>query len=272
MIYNNVAITRLARLENVQRFIATLPVYELKSVFVNGTEIKKFKAVCYKNTNHVVAIVSDKYKLVQHQDVFNFVLNKLKEKYEEENIKGWVQHTKTKAYLFVTFNDVTVDDDSDYKCGLLVTNSVNSQLSIWTNLFLYRLTCSNGIIQPKNLLEVQNKHLGLENFWDRFSSRFSIMLDRFNDMLKQEFNFLQTIKDYYVKVDVILGKLNGSKKAYFIIKAKLKTEDSLFNIYQAITNYYTNNLSLNITSRVNAIRKARILVEDCLKQLQHERV
>lgn len=257
---------KLASLENVRRFLETLPEFELKPIAIEGTETRKFKAVCYKGTNMPVAIVSDRYKLVQHKTVFQIALERIAKYYKEEFIKGWVQHTKTKAYLFVTFRGTTISNDSHYDSGLLITNSVNTQLSIWSNLFTYREVCSNGLIQKTPLIEVQNKHVGTSEFWDRFKSRIDMILENFDHYINREFKFILELRDYTVDPTEILKHLDMSNKALIHIKKQLKPTDTLFNIYQSITNYYTNTTSMNVASRVNYIRKAREIIEEYVKQ------
>lgn len=259
---------QLANVDNIKRFLETLPEYELKEITINGTVAKKFKAVCYKNTNYPIAIVSNKYKLAQHKTVFTIALERVLKKFKEEEVKGWVQHTKTKAYLFLTFREVEVKEDSIYKMGLIVTNSVNTQLSIWTNLFTFREVCSNGIIQKTPLLEVQNKHIGTSDFWARFKERFDRVLEVFDNEYQREIKFIMELKDYTLSPIEILKHLDTSKKAFVEITKQLKSIDTLFNIYQAITNYYTNTKSMNIANRVNYIRKARDIIEKYVKQAQ----
>jgi hypothetical protein len=41
---------------------------------------------------------------------------------------------------------------------------------------------------------------------------------------------------------------------------KVKSVDTLFNIYQQIAQYYSNNKSRNITSRVEMLRKAQDII------------
>jgi hypothetical protein len=260
---------KLADFENVKRFISTLPYYELRDVYINGTKLENYKAVCYQGTNKAVAIVSNKYKLAQHSTVFNIVLEKAQEYFKNTELKGWVEHTNTKAYLFLGIKEINVEDDSNYKCGLLITNSVNTELSIWFNLWAYRQVCSNGLVQRRNILEIQNKHLGASDFWDRFKSRLIYVLQEFDPYLKEEFTFYEQLKTITITPEQarveILGKMNCSNKAYFTIFKQLKGTDTVFNLYQAITNYYTNTKSMNIASRVQFVRKARELIENYVR-------
>ena len=256
---------KLASLENVKRFLEYLPEFELKPIHIEGIETKKFKAVCYKGTNMPVAIVSDRYKLVQHRTVFTIALDRILEQVKEEAVKGWIQHTRTKAYFFVTFVDSNITEDSNYDCGLLITNSVNTQLSIWSNIFLYREICSNGLIEKSPILEVQNKHITSETFYDNLKNKFDWAIENFGYHLDRQIKFLIELKDYTLHPSEILKHLEMSKKAFIQITKQLKTIDTLFNIYQAITNYYTNTTSMNIASRVNYLRKAREIIEEYVR-------
>jgi len=260
---------KMTDINNLFRFINTLPWFEIKDLFVEGNRVHDYKAITYKGTNKVVAIVTNKYNLVQHQQVFEFVINKLSKEYGQDNLQGWVEHYKTRAYLFITFKQINIQNDSDYRLGLLVTNSVDGTLSIWTTLFVYRIICQNGIIQKHNLLTIQNKHLGTSNLWSRLESRINTVLQVFDNVVTQEFETYERMKNVYANSVEVVGKLRKEigmgKRAYYTILRNVKSTDSLFNILQAITNYYSNTRALNITSRVNAIRKGYNVVLSYLK-------
>jgi hypothetical protein len=262
---------RLAELENVKRFLDTLPTYELNDVYVNGVKLHNYKAICYKGTNKVVAIVSNRYKLIQHSTVFNIAIEKITQQFKQENIKGWVEHTKTKAYLFLTFKDVEIEQDSKYSCGLVITNSVNTQLSVWLNLMTYRFLCSNLLTQHGNVLAIQNKHLGTSDFWNRFKERLSTVLNEFETLLKQEFTFYEQLRTFTLTKketnDYILMNLDLSKKAYFIVLKQINDVDTLFNVYQAITNYYTQTKSMNIANKIKHLKDTRKTIEQYVKSV-----
>lgn len=263
--------TKLTNLENVKRFISTLPHYEFRDIYINGTKLQNYKAICYSGTNKAVAIVSNRYKLVQHKTVFDIALEKIQEHYKDTEIKGWVEHTNTKAYIFLGMKQIDVEYDSNYNCGLLITNSVNTQLSVWINTFLYRLVCNNGLISRENVLAIQNKHLGANEFLNRFKERLETILKGFNDILKKEFRFLEELRSFTLTkkevADKILINLDMSKKAYFTVLKQINDVDTLFNVYQALTNYYTNSRSLNIANRVQQIKKAREVINEYAKSI-----
>jgi hypothetical protein len=260
---------KLVSIDNLLRFLNTLPYFEEKDLYVEGTRVRDFKGIAYKGTNKIVAIVSNKYNLVQHSQVFEFAINTIVSQYGENSVCGWVEHYKTKAYLFLTFKEVNVENDSKYKVGLLITNSVDSTLSIWTTLFNYREVCSNGLIEKHNIITIQNKHLGGTNLWSRLSSRFGIVLQQFDILVKKHFDTLEELKNIVAPsidvLEILRRNYKISRKAYYTIMRKVKSVDTLFNIYQAITNYYSNNKSRNITSRVEMLRKAQDLIYNYAK-------
>jgi hypothetical protein len=260
---------RLYNLEDVIKYVNSLPEFEEKDIAVENEVSKNFKAIVYKGTKTIAAVVSNKYQLVQHKEVFNYAIEKIKSEFGENSIKGYVNSHRVKAYLFITFKDVSIQNDSDYRTGLLITNSVNGTLAIWTSLFLYRVICSNGLIEQQNLIQFQSKHLGTEELLNRFDNRLTTVIKNYDNYLKKEFDTLEQLKNIIAKPSEILKNLDLSRKAFYYINLKLKTNDTLFNIYQQITHYFSNNNSINITKRVEMIRKAKQLVLEYAKKVSN---
>lgn len=259
---------KLVSIDKLKSYIQTLPEFELKPISIDGNITKKFKAVCFKNSSNPVAVVSSKYKLVQHKTIFSIVLEKLEENITNEKIYGWIEHNKTKAYMFLTFFDVEIPYDSNYRNGIMVTNSVNTELSVWINLFTFREICKNGLIKKIPLLEIQNKHIGIENFYNRFKQRLQHIIDIFEDVVKTELEYYEQIKNLVANSNEILSKLNLSRKALVKIRLKLKDTDTLFNIYQSVTNYFSSNEKLSIDTRVTYIKKIREVIDTYVKNLE----
>jgi len=256
---------KLFSLDAINNFLNSLPQFEEREIIVNGQVNKDYKAILDKSNNKVVAIVSKKYSLVQHKDVFSLAIAKLRETYSDNEILGYVSHHRTKAYMFITFKSATIQNDSEYKLGLMITNSVDSTLSIWTTLFLYRVVCSNGLIEKSSLLQLQSKHINSEEILNRFNKKLSIVLNDFDSYVENELAFLEKTKTITANSYEIVKKLDLSKKARYRILGKVKPNDTLFNIYQAITDYFSNKANVSIVRRVDTIRKAKEIINQYVK-------
>ena len=250
-------------IEKVKNFIKTLPKYELKDIYIDKVQLsKKFKAVCYLDTNIPVAIVSNKYKLVQHPTVFEIFLERLEKHFD--NIEGFVQHTKTKAFLFAVVKEKFVEGDSNYKLGFCVSNSVDTTLAIWTSLFNYRVICSNGLVTPQTIMKIYQKHIGGEDFYNELKRRFDIAIQQFDNYQEREFQVYDILKEKTLTEDqikAVIAKLELPQKALRVILTRIERVDSAFDLYQAITFYLSNYSRQNIASTVEKLRKTRTILE-----------
>lgn len=254
---------KLYEIERVKNYIKTLPRYELKDIYIDKVQhTKKFKAVCYQDTNIPVAIVSSRYKLVQHPTIFEIFLERLERRFS--NIEGFVQNTNTRAYLFVTVKEKFVEGDSNYKLGFCVSNSVDTTLAIWTTLFNYRLVCSNGLVAPQTILKIYQKHIGGEDFYQEVKKRFDLAINEFEGYQEKEFQIYDMLREKTLteeQMKAVFAKIELPNKALRVVLTRINKVDSAFNLYQAITFYLSNYSNLNIHSKVEQLRKVRAILE-----------
>lgn len=258
---------KLYKLEQIKEYIQKLPYFELKDIVVGDQEIKDFKAVCYRGTNKAVAIVSKRYKLVQHATVFQIFIEQLEKFFD--NIEGYVSHTRTKAFLFLTVKERFVEGDSNYKVGFSISNSVDTTTAICTRFFTYRLVCSNGLIASDTIFKINQKHIANPHFYSILKDKISKTIQTFNRIEEREFNFYEEIKKVNLTIDqtkTILEKLNIAQKGLKVILTRINKVDNAFNVYQAITHYYSNFSSLNIGSIVQNTIKAREIIQNLIRR------
>jgi len=139
-----------------------LPKAELQPIYrkVGDTyiEISDRKAVVGEN-GKVYDIVSDKYKLVQHEEVKEIV-DKI---VEEMKLKSAVKIPKISIDGATFFYNVIIDrkaiEDDWLDLGFRVTNSYDRSLGVNVTGYIIRLACTNGLVIGEKLFGRKIKHM-----------------------------------------------------------------------------------------------------------------
>jgi len=107
----------------------------------------------------VYDIVSDKYKLVQHEEVKEIVDKII----EEMKLKSAVKIPKVSYNGAVFFYNVIIDrkavGDDWLDIGFRVTNSYDRSLGVNVTGYIIRLVCENGLVIGERLLGRKIKHM-----------------------------------------------------------------------------------------------------------------
>ena len=132
--------------------ISQIPDFELKPVAVkegsDWIEDSKWKAVCVKNEQDIIATMSNKYKLVQFRDCFLPVVNKM-----PDSIFGEIYTYKGKAWLYL-FPETTQSD----KIGVALKNSVDKSTAVEARFSV--LTNGYTVSIPKKIGVFRTTHTG----------------------------------------------------------------------------------------------------------------
>jgi len=234
----------------VKHWIEQAPEFELKPITVDSADARKFRAVVNKQTNKVVAIVSDKFQLVQHKTVFNLFLDTL-EDMGYSDVKGMVRWTDTRAYLYTYFHESDLGMKDKHQFGLVITNGVDGSLAIWSRIISVRIACMNLFSGTELYKIIKTVHVGIdiETFIDRIQTRFIKVIKAvmdYPDYLTQQYQQLKQIEIEYPKaIEFVTKKLDFlPKKALAVIRWQLRRDDkvTLYDLLQAVT-YYLSNYS-----------------------------
>jgi len=244
---------RILPLNELKNRIALLPEYTLADIYVRGNKVENFKAVVPKGMSIPIAIVSHKYKLIQHKTLFNVVIEKVSWKFGSNNILGDVYYHKNRAHLFLFFQKAKLFSE-EYFAGILVTNSVDTSLSVKISLSLYNENFGIPFVNPKKLIEIKNKHIGLELFWDRFKSRLFAILNSYQEILKNYLSLLTKLSEININPKEILDKISLSKRLEEKIMASLKSP-TLFDIYKAVVSCLISEPYISSTTKIKKIEK-----------------
>ena len=255
----------LAELDNASK---GMDVAVLKDVRVgeNQTPEKNFHAVWNQDAEHVSAIVSDKYNLVQHQNVVSEVTEALR----NLNIKATAS-VRTNGDVLVCDIDfpdmlIQVQKGEEFTTGMRVINSYNRTTGIMVLPRLTRLACSNGMVVE---------------FWARgFNVHHSSKLAQ--DFAKEVPLLLKRMVGSDAKlrayVESCLADSVEWATAKVIIKTLFKTDKhsdailnllhkeyfaekpSRWNIYNAITAYCTRGQQLSPAMETSFQNKAQVVM------------
>lgn len=125
--------------------VALEPVFTAK-----GEEVPNRKAVVRQDTRGVLNVVSDRYKLVPHADVFAPVAEAL------DKVGLQVKTTKADVgaggavarFQWILDNKVTIRPGDDLSLVILITNSYNYESKFELGVGHHRWICTNGLLSP----------------------------------------------------------------------------------------------------------------------------
>jgi hypothetical protein len=233
------------------------PVEERKLIVQGGAVIPHKKAIVRSDTNQVLGIVSDRYKLVKHEEVIGCVNDALKEIGMKETERSLCHNG---ANLFIKYRgngeyskEVKVGDIVRF--GLEIFNSYNSSMPVGVVLIAERLKCVNGMIVPETLSSFSVKHYGKLDLSDvRRKSlvileRIPIYLERWQSWSKKD-----------LSVDIARQFFNrsfGKRMREMLFQKFLveREEDTVWGLY----NFFTRYLSHEIRTRRGNEQNLRML-------------
>lgn len=221
-------------------------------VIVNNKTVENYKAICMDNTNQVVQIVSDRYKIFQHIEAFDRTVEELDElgvNWEINNLK--INNERGRNAINITFNlpDLTFDiDGSDTIATYEMFNSTDTSCA-FTRLFgAFRLICKNGLVIGKKFFGSKRKHSGRFELGEPKDTMYNLNenIDELQMVLKQAQN--KKITDDFLKTVASLGfpkRILDNLPEVFVNYATLNQErindyTSVWALYAVLTNYLSN--------------------------------
>jgi len=131
-----------------------------------GLSIPSKFALVRSDTKDVLSVVTDKYKLLKHEDVIDSFRNALHGIGADEKI---VLKTNG-AQLFATYKlneEFEVAKNDKLNMQFIVRNSYNYTSSLQIILGAFRLVCSNGMIVGKQFISFSQRHIGENTLIDK---------------------------------------------------------------------------------------------------------
>lgn len=220
---------------------------EQREVFVedglglNYKPAKEYKAIVRSDSNRIISVMKDSYKLVPNKEVIMPLLEQL------HNLDtNWIidpSHSfsdDNRMRLQVTFPDLKLNDGrSDIALSLYLHNSYDGSESVRMFWGAIRSICSNGMVFGVLLSKYYRKHtagLEIKNLKHQLESTYDKI-----PVIKHRIEILQNTKvTHRIRRDVE-DKLGSSVAKY--IKAQEKTNKKAANLwilYNIITYYISH--------------------------------
>jgi len=149
----------------MQQKVQFPPVTEESVSWGKGSKLAQgFKAIVNPSTGHAYSVVSDKYKLIQHEEAAQKVTVAIQDKPELGPFKittqfyGEDKARMRRAYRFENIGvEIAVDDVVHLE--LLLFNSYDCTWPFSLILGAFRLICSNGLTVGKEFFRLRQKHI-----------------------------------------------------------------------------------------------------------------
>lgn len=244
-----------------------LPEFEIGEIKTDyGEPLKDVRGVYpleHQPKTRPVAVVSNRYKLLNHNTVLDSIKKILVEKDDLQNIRtiNLINSPDgTKIFLKILFGitkEILEDDKVNF--GVEIINSVDGRISLHCIPYTYRWVCSNGAVVTKSLGNVIHKHTTNLNL-DALEGSIRIALDSVEAITQKYFDFTQTEVIEMEAVDKE-GKewiaKNIPKKYLEVVESnKPKTAWDLYNIFTRLNTHDTRRSELTKLTFNNAILRA----------------
>lgn len=274
--------------ETIRADLATLPIAQEKEVIVDGLTQERYKAIMVNNK--VIDIPSKHYKLIQHEQAFEPILEGLAQRGKPykyalmcNSRKAWLnvyvgEGTDTIRYGFSVSN--SIDRSSSLKYGLKA-DGVKARV---IELVGYRQVCSNGmkIRVPLNQAEFvrEEERLKIEELLHKK------MIYRHTGNVKQAISEVQYTVEAFLLLEqplarivakaqtrkltlaqarVLVEKYVGRRKRDKILAQYGNEEQSLWGLYNAIT-WLASHRNITTPTKFNTeVDHAAVMLEQELK-------
>lgn len=252
--YEKVSFNDVARLEAI---VLGMDTAKLEEVEIAGKPANRFKAVVNETTNNVEAIVSDKYTLIQHREIFEPVVQAMKQ--FGIGIKGTVIKDGGRCYADILFDDprFKVDVGAASQKGDLINfglrffNSYDKTTSFGAEVFAMRLVCLNGMISAMKIKSIHEIHAGDKKFVVK------AIANLFEALAKESCKFADIVDRARKEIvtEALLNKLLvswklGEKHIKKILeKAHELDELNQWNIYNVLTEYISHAMEVRESTK-----------------------
>lgn len=207
------------------------------------------KAIVREDNGHVLAIVSDKYKVLPHAQVVEGFREALKGKTLEENIQ--VTKGGARLYMEMTLPEVTVEVKSGDPLALklIAVNSYDGSHVLQVMFGAFRLVCSNGAIFGEKFINLEQKHVGTIGVnVESIAMQVAILTDKFRGTLPVMQRMAKAVLDEDTKV--LRGELfdtEATKLPEYLLDAAY---DSYVKEGDGTVYGYWNSLTYAITHKM----------------------
>lgn len=235
---------------------------KLVDVFTaEGQQVPRAKAVLRTDENRPIAAVSDRYRLITHEEIIDHSQNFMK-KIGEYDVIHTLDKDGARVMSEYTFNDRTIDIGRGDVMALraYVENSYNGTKAARIRLGAWRLICRNGMIIGKTAIDLVFRHAGQNQIdWSSTFPHHELILDHFT----QEGQKWKRYSSAQIKADTA-GKIIAEATEQGIIPQKsaerfiedLEPEVTFWDVYNLFTAEITHNVrAKSYINRINRLER-----------------
>lgn len=209
----------------------------------SGALIPDKKAIVREDTGKILGVVSNRYKLVRHQEILNSVTQVVTDLGLKEPS---ISLCKDGAIMFARFMG-----EKSWECkpgdivqfGLQVFNSYNGYLPVGVILVAERLKCTNGLIAHETMTNFAVKHYGSLSLGEIRRKAEDVLSKADVISAKWEhWNQVQVTRD---KVKELFSTVFGTRDRERMLRNYLESKegDTVWDVYQYLTYHISHNLS-----------------------------
>lgn len=247
--------SEFGNLKELEAAIIGLPQYELRDVFVGPqkNQAEKHVAVVEKGTEQLPeAIVSDKYCLVQHRNAFMPFVNVCRA--IGLNVHGSIYQQEGKAFIKARFDDprakVVIGKD-ETEMGILIGNSVDGSMGVFTEAYGFRLVCSNGMIVRSLVAHKHRIHVGaadedLKDHYESFIEQIMESSPRLKDMIERA--MAEHLQEAVINQALYGAGFTKRHVELLLDKCKQLDVKNKWDLYNTITSWLTHEMEVKWAS------------------------
>src|SRR3990167_1890710 len=245
-----------------QTLLRSLPEVNLKPILKS----KRFFAVCNK-ADEILGVVTNKYQLIQHRDVFKFTKMLLPD-FELHKV-GLANNGQNVAMFWKGGREISINGDKH--CEYVQTiNSITGKRPLGVRLGFFRFVCTNGQMIGNTILNISQRHVRGEIDFKKVEEQVLTARDRHNSSFISWAENLAKIsgKPLLTRIKTEFGKVNAQSRrlpiAVRLAKplSRLPDNSTLWDIYNSFTNV--------LSHQTKSVTMYDRLVYDATQLLQQE--
>jgi hypothetical protein len=200
-----------------------------------------YKSIVRDDTNEVISIVKDSYRIIRNETLINELLQFLAvsgEKFKIDESHSFVQNNRMR--LMITFPNLTLQDsESDINLSLFLHNSYDLSEGVRFYFGAIRAICANGMIFGEILGRYYSKHTSGFRLED-FSEKLDEAKAHFPE-IQQRISMLENVSANEQLVEGISNKIS-KRLADQILEEYDVNRISQWQLLNRVTNYISHDV------------------------------
>ncbi len=243
-----------------------LPVAEKRRIYIrdnngNYVDTDKYIAVVNPVNDYIFGIMSNRYSIFQHKDIFPIAHNILGDNFKIR--KQYLTRNGARFYVeYVSDEVLSIDGVDNFSPMIIAMNSYDGSLGLSFDYGYYRIVCDNGARIGEKILQICVKHIGEIN--SRITENFIATIEISKKRLLDIFSYLYANIITKDEAIFIAEKIFPKKYAREVVEQMSDVKDklSMWELYNMMTYVTTHIVKSYETRRLLELKIAKeILVK-----------